>query len=581
MLSLSPSPSPPPLSSDSEDSGAEDDGLIISASSPSTDRTPIPTSRRQPSFSSSDSLSPPGLSTYHSELATSPITSVFTGPSTPSTYRMQPLAVGGGYTRPLPRTARLQQQQQRPRIGSSVDYDGIHEPPSASHMSPAQLYTTASGQLFHAGKVCIALVGLPARGKTHLAVSLTRYLRWLGVKTHAFHLGDYRRTCIPNEKEVPEDYFMVNASPETVLLRQRVMAACKSDVFKFFDEERGQVAIYDAVNPTSNGRRMLHKEFTQHGIQVLFIESICDRPEIIEANVRSVKISSPDYIGWDEKEAIKDYLRRISDKIPHYESLDETEFSYIKLYNAGERILLNNTRVGYLPNRIVFYLMNLQIKAGCVYFARAGRSTETRPKYKSDPHLSEEGLDYAKKLADTLLEHRRKEHKALEENGESVAERELIVWTSTRRRTIESAAEFENRGFSCRQRSQLSQLHPGSCDGLTREELEQTFPDEVENHAKDPYRHRYPRAESYHDLAVRLEPVILEMERIPNDILIVAHVSVLRVLYGYLMACQPNDIPKLEFERNEIVEIIPSAYTNRVKRINIPGVAPSESSSII
>lgn len=192
----------------------------------------------------------------------------------------------------------------------------------------------------------------------------------LGVKTHAFHLGDFRRASMPNEREVPDDYFLINASPQTVLLRQRVMSACKSAVFKFFDEERGQVAIYDAVNPTSIGRRMLQKEFTQHGIQVLFIESICDNPEIIEANVRSVKISSPDYVGWDENEAIKDYLRRINDKIPHYESIDEVDFSYIKLINAGERILLNNTRVGYLPNRIVFYLMNLHIKSGCVYFAR-------------------------------------------------------------------------------------------------------------------------------------------------------------------------------------------------------------------
>jgi broad specificity phosphatase PhoE len=60
--------------------------------------------------------------------------------------------------------------------------------------------------------------------------------------------------------------------------------------------------------------------------------------------------------------------------------------------------------------------------------------------------------------------------------------------------------------------------------------------------------------QSYHDLAVRLEPVILELERERNDLLIVAHESVLRVLYGYLMACSTADIPKLKFPRNEIVE---------------------------
>jgi len=54
---------------------------------------------------------------------------------------------------------------------------------------------------------------------------------------------------------------------------------------------------------------------------------------------------------------------------------------------------------------------------------------------------------------------------------------------------------------------------------------------------------------------VRLEPIILELERERNDLLIIAHESVLRVLYGYLMACDAMDIPKLKFPRNEIIEV--------------------------
>jgi broad specificity phosphatase PhoE len=61
--------------------------------------------------------------------------------------------------------------------------------------------------------------------------------------------------------------------------------------------------------------------------------------------------------------------------------------------------------------------------------------------------------------------------------------------------------------------------------------------------------------QSYHDLAVRMEPIILELEREQNDLLIIAHESVLRVLYGYLMACNAADIPKLQFPRDEIIEV--------------------------
>lgn len=52
-----------------------------------------------------------------------------------------------------------------------------------------------------------------------------------------------------------------------------------------------------------------------------------------------------------------------------------------------------------------------------------------------------------------------------------------------------------------------------------------------------------------------MEPIILELEREKNDLLIIAHESVLRVLYGYLMACSTQDIPSLVFPRNEIVEV--------------------------
>ena len=40
------------------------------------------------------------------------------------------------------------------------------------------------------------------------------------------------------------------------------------DLYHFLDQENGQVAIYDAVNPLADGRRQLAKEFAKHDIQV-------------------------------------------------------------------------------------------------------------------------------------------------------------------------------------------------------------------------------------------------------------------------------------------------------------------------
>ena len=238
------------------------------------------------------------------------------------------------------------------RRKSSTFVDAIHDMPETGELAPAQLYSTESGRLFHSGRIAIATVGLPARGKTHLSVALARYLRWLGVKTRVFHLGDYRRQHVGDGKDVPDDYFFVNASPSTVLLRQKILKKCRDEMVHFLNHENGQVAVYDAVNAIAEARRSLAREFAKHEVETLFIESACDDENIIEENVRSVKISSPDYIGWDSKIAIKHYLARMSAKIPHFETMEESDLNYVKMFNAGERITVNNCTFGYLSHRM-------------------------------------------------------------------------------------------------------------------------------------------------------------------------------------------------------------------------------------
>lgn len=79
----------------------------------------------------------------------------------------------------------------------------------------APLYTTASGLLFHAGKILVLTVGLPARGKTHISRALERYLRWTGVKTQVISLGDYRRKVIGGTQNLPPDYFKLGKAAYT------------------------------------------------------------------------------------------------------------------------------------------------------------------------------------------------------------------------------------------------------------------------------------------------------------------------------------------------------------------------------
>lgn len=392
-------------------------------------------------------------------------------------------------------TADVAANSPRYRRKSSTFVDAIHEMPQTGELAPAQLYSTESGRLFHSGRIVIATVGLPARGKTHISVALARYLRWLGVKTKIFHLGDYRRAELGDGKDIPDDYFFVNASPSSVLLRQKILKKCRDDIYFFLNNENGQIAIYDAVNALAAGRKTLAREFAKHDVETLFIESACDDEKIIEENVRNVKISSPDYAGWSADEAVKHYLARLKAKIPDFQTMEESELNYIKMVNAGQRLVVNNCTFGYLSHRIVFYLLNLHIKSRHTYFARAGVTRED-DSFKADASLSQQGIEYAQKMGETLIRHREAERRRLaDREGSDVPLKMLTVWTSTRRRTVETSQYLYDQGYRVRQRSQMSQLNPGVCEKKSEHRIRKEYPEEVAKHEQDPYHHRYPRAE--------------------------------------------------------------------------------------
>ncbi|KAJ1678045.1 hypothetical protein EV182_004897, partial [Spiromyces aspiralis] len=168
----------------------------------------------------------------------------------------------------------------------------------------AQLYSTESGRLFHAGAIAIINVGLPARGKTHGSRSLVRYMTWLGVKSRHFGVGEYRRRIYG--PVVSADYF----DPEnrtTEELRHKANEQCFQDLICFLTEQGGQVGIYDASNLVAAERRRLYDRLCKIGIRPMFIEYICDKQEVVEDNIRKVKVTSPDYVEWGKDKAFEDF----------------------------------------------------------------------------------------------------------------------------------------------------------------------------------------------------------------------------------------------------------------------------------
>lgn len=438
--------------------------------------------------------------------------------------------------------------------------DEVHSLVLPFKVSPGQLYLTDSGRLFHAGKLLICLAGLPGRGKTHLSVALTRYLRWLGVPTQVFHFDDIRREYLATTDVAPE-FFSQKPTSEFLRIKETVVEKCLLAIHDYFVENRGQVAIYDAINGSTEGRDALQKRFKAIDVNVLFIESLIDSDSLLQNSLRDAT-KSPDYSGWPADKATADLAQRIQEAQTFYEEIgSDSGLSFIKSINFGERLVMTRSQFGYLTNRMTFFLMNTRIKQGRIFFARCGDSEGTLHLYNSDPPLTEKGRKHAESLYTTLNSYMNKEG--------IDGTKDLVVWTSTRVRTVETGAAFEKAGIEPVPRSELTQLYPGAVDGMEAEEVEKKFPIEYAHFKKDPYHVRFPRGESYHDLAVRLEPFILEMERNTKNILLIGHESVLRVLYGYLLSCSSGDIPYLKFPPDKIVEVRYGAYVNSSKTIDI------------
>lgn len=490
--------------------------------------------------------------------------------------------------------------------------DGVHLSVEAEdYISPGQLYSTESGRLFHAGRILIVLVGLPATSKTLLSVAITRYTRWLGVRTKSFHVSEYRRK---QGLEVPDDYFSaLPATKEGMESRKKIFSTVFDEMLRFFLETKGQLAVYDALNIRRDERKDLEAKFRALNIKVLFIESVMTDNDLVARNI-GMAAQSADYKGLTKEKARSAFMRRLLVNKPLYEEISpEENLSYVKYINFGQRLIVNNNRYGYLINKIVFFLMNLRDKKGCVYFARCG--TSDNDKYIDDEVLNSDGLRYSEILADLVLDrinsrrlsrhgtpnssangstpvpdemgkkessliptmatlHRtasRGNHKMRQvADWDGADEDSFVVWTAPRKRTYDTAKFFMDKGVVIRQRFQLQQLHPGLVADLTEEQIKEKYPEEYGEYLKDKYHYRFPRAESYHDLAVRMEPLLLEMERMQGDILIIGHESTLKVLYGYLMACTCEELPSLSFPRDELIEISFSPFQNKAERIPIP-----------
>ncbi|XP_006873697.1 PREDICTED: 6-phosphofructo-2-kinase/fructose-2,6-bisphosphatase 4 isoform X4 [Chrysochloris asiatica] len=359
----------------------------------------------------------------------------------------------------------------------------------------------------------IVMVGLPARGKTYISKKLTRYLNWIGVPTREFNVGQYRRSMVKTYKSFE---FFLPENEEGLRIRKQCALAALCDVRRFLSEEGGHVAVFDATNTTRERRQTIFNFGEQNGYKMFFVESICVDPEVIAANIVQVKLGSPDYVDRDSDEATEDFLRRIECYESSYESLDEDvdrDLSYIKIMDVGQSYVVNRV-ADHIQSRIVYYLMNIHVTPRSIYLCRHGESElNLKGRIGGDTGLSPRGREFAKSLAQFISDQNIKD---------------LKVWTSQMKRTIQTA---EALGVPYEQWKVLNEIDA-----------------------------------SYEDLVQRLEPVIMELERQEN-VLVICHQAVMRCLLAYFLDKAAEQLPYLKCPLHTALKLTPMAYGCKVESI--------------
>jgi len=387
-------------------------------------------------------------------------------------------------------------------------------------------------------KILLITVGLPAHGKSYVSQKLASYFNWIGTKSQVFDMSEFRRAKSSpalDEKSIESNH------PRNELLEV---------ILEWFKRD-GDLAVLDGSNNTRQAREAILQVIKSHKsivrVKPIFIE-IPSNPELLQSNIAKMALS-PTYANFDEDKIVLDVLAKIDKCGRVYEPV-EPELRYIKL--AGSNVESNRI-TGHIPTKAFRYLGNLQLQVQPVYLIRHGQSEyNIDERIGGNPGLTSKGLEFANRLSQFMAN--------TFENPS-----EFVVWTSTMKRAIQTSENI-NCTEHFRWRA-LEEIETGICDGMTYEDIKHQMPEEHQARSADKLNYRYPGGESYADLILRLEPVIVALERRTCPVVLVAHQAVLRCIYAYFNPQKSrSDVPFIDFPSSCVVKVVPAPYKTKEER---------------
>ncbi|MGM5482068.1 MAG: bifunctional nucleoside/nucleotide kinase/histidine phosphatase family protein [Nanobdellota archaeon] len=371
-------------------------------------------------------------------------------------------------------------------------------------------------------KLCIAMVGLPAMGKSTLARKLEEQLNKEKIKTLVFNNGQVRRDITQNTYH--HDFYNPN-NTKGKQIREKIAMNNIVEAKKFLTQ--GNVAILDATNVSHQRRRTIEKEFKD--IPLLFVECINGDRELVSQSI-SQKIKLSEFRHLDCDEAYKSFEKRINYYRKIYSRLED-EDNFLVLDSLNNRII----RERYKDKIPYFGLLRDLFVSDCVKNLFLIRHGET--KYNSqnriggDSDLTDKGKLQAEKISEYFS-----------------SIQVPYIFTSFKKRAESASRIIKQKQKSCKiiNFDEFNEINAGICENMTYEEIMRDMPEIFEARKADKYNYVYPEGESYRIMYDRVKRGIkraIFLAGNSSTFMIVGHRAVNRIILSYFLYRRKEDIP--------------------------------------
>ena len=386
-------------------------------------------------------------------------------------------------------------------------------------------------------KLYIAMVGLPARGKSTIANKLKENLTKYGIKTGIFNNGDLRRKLTGVESSLPEFYDPDNL--QGVELREKIAIANIGRAVGYL-KRTGHVAILDAANVSLKRREKISRSITDHPI--LFIECINGDEKILKASIQR-KVALPEFNHLAKDEAMQSFHRRID----YYQTLYRplaNERNYVKLDSLNNKILAEEItdKIPYW-DRIRDFLVTDTVKN--LFLVRHGETYfNLENRIGGDSGLTENGMAQARGLA--LYFQKKKVP---------------VIFTSEKKRTIQTAVPIKALQEKCViiPLRDFNEIDSGVCECMSYEEIRNQMPHVFMARKKDKYNYVYPNGEGYASMKYRVDMGIkkaLYLSRDSQNIIIVGHRAANRMILSHFLYRREEDVPYIYVPQDRFYHIV-------------------------